>query len=128
LELSLTSQAGWLLLIAAVISVTYELWRATARAGVSPNDTMKGWIQGLPIYAVALAVSVLLIIGWEWAPLAGLVVAGASVLASIFWYGPTVLPTRQPRLVDWVEDRVFTILVGVVFALLAYEVLGYRLA
>jgi hypothetical protein len=60
--------------------------------------------------------------------LGGLVVAGASVLASIFWYGPTVLPTRQPRLVDWVEDRVFTILVGVVFALLAYEVLGYRLA
>jgi phosphatidylserine synthase len=127
MDLTLASQAGWLLLVAAIISVTYELWRATAHAGVSSNDSMSGWLQGLPIYVVAVAVSVLLIVGWEWAPIAGLVVSGASCLASIFWYGPTILPPRQPGLVDWIEDRVFTMLVAIVFVLLVYDVLGATL-
>jgi hypothetical protein len=83
--------------VAAVISVVYELWRATARDGVSPNDSMSGWLQGLPIYIVAVVVSVLLIIGWEWAPVAGLIISGGSCLASIVWYGPTILPPRCGR-------------------------------
>lgn len=127
MEPSLAGHAGWLLLVAALISVLYELWRATARAGVSPNDSMAKWIQGLPVYVVAIVVSVLLIAGWEWASLAGLVVAGGSCLASIFWYGPTVLIERQPGLIDWVEDRLFTMLVAIVFVLLVYEVAGFRL-
>jgi phosphatidylserine synthase len=127
MELALANQAGWLLLAAALISVLYELWRAMARAGVSPNDSMSSWLQGLPIYVIAVAVAMLLIVGWEWAPVAGFAVAGLSCLASIFWYGPTVLPTRQPQLIDWVEDRVFTMLVAIVFALLAYDLLGFSL-
>lgn len=128
MELSLIVQAGWLLLAAVLISAGYELWRAIARAGVSVHDSMAKWVQGLPIYLVATVVSALLIIGWQWGPLAGVIVAGGSCLASIFWYGPTVLPTRDPGLIDWVEDRLFTILVGVVFVLLVYELLGSTLS
>jgi hypothetical protein len=38
-----------------------------------------------------------------------------------------LLPTRQPQLIDWVEDRVFTMLVAIVFVLLAYDLLGFSL-
>lgn len=127
ITLSLSGQAGWLLLAATVISVAYELWRATARAGLSAHDSKAKWVQGLPIYVVATVVSALLIIGWEWAPLAGMVVAGGSFLTSVFWYGPTVLCRRDPELIDWIEDRVFTALVGIVFILTLYELLGVDL-
>lgn len=127
MELPLTVLAGWLLLTAAVLSWGYELWRAVARTGVGPNDTMRDWLMTAPIYVGALAVSALLLVGWEFAPILGLVYGVGSCLASTFYYGPSVLIARRPGLVDWIEDRLFTMLVAIVALLLALHLAGVSL-
>jgi phosphatidylserine synthase len=126
-DLPLPIVAAWLLLAATVISVVYELWRATARAGVGPNDSMADWLKGLPLYAGALVVVLLLLAGWELAPVLGLAYGVLASLASILWYGPTILCGRRPGIIDWVEDRVFTMLVAIVAVLLAFDLLGVSL-
>jgi hypothetical protein len=124
-EWPLALVAGWLPLAATLLSVGYELWRAVARTGIGRNDTMRDWVMALPLYAGAVVVSILLIGGWELAPLAGI---AYGLLASIFYYGPRVLLARRPGMVDWVEDRVFTMLVAIVAVLLAFDLLGVTLA
>jgi hypothetical protein len=127
MDMPLPTIAGWLLLIATILSVGYELWRAVARTGVGPNDSLRAWVTGLPLYAGALVVSFLLLVGWEWASVLGLAYGLLASLASIFWYGPTVLLARRPGMVDWLEDRVFTMLVAIVALLLACDLLGVSL-
>jgi hypothetical protein len=127
MELSLTIVGAWLLLAATLISVTYELWRATARRDVSVNDNMKGWLQSLPLYGGAVVVVVLLFAGWDFAPILGFAYGLLAVAASMFWYGPTVMLHRRPELIDWIEDRAFTILVGIVAVLFACELIGVSL-
>jgi len=127
MELPITTVAGWLLLVASILSAGYELWRAIARTGVGPNDRMADWLRGLPIYVGSLVTSGLLILGWEYALIPGLAYAVLAAAASIFWYGPSILPGRRPGVVDWFEDRVFTILVGTVAMLLVLDVLGVTL-
>jgi hypothetical protein len=127
MEWPLALVAGWLLLAATLLSVGYELWRAVARTGIGPNDTMRDWVMALPLYAGAVVVSILLVAGWELAPLAGIAYGLLASLASIFYYGPRVLLARRPGMVDWVEDRVFTMLVALVAVLLAFDLLGVTL-
>jgi hypothetical protein len=127
MDVPLPTLAGWLLLMATILSVGYELWRAVARTGVGPNDSLRAWVTALPLYAGALVVSLLLLVGWEWASLLGLAYGLLASLASIFWYGPTVLLARRPGTIDWVEDRVFTMLVAIVALLLACDLLGVSL-
>jgi hypothetical protein len=127
MELSLTIVGAWLLLTATLISVTYELWRATARRDVSVNDNMKTWLQSLPLYGGAIVVVVLLLAGWEFAPILGFAYGLLAVAASMFWYGPTVMVPRKPELIDWIEDRTFTILVGLVAFLFAVDLAGVSL-
>ena len=40
---------------------------------------------------------------------------------------PTVLPQRKPGPIDWLEDRLYTGLLFVAVALLAYDLLGKTL-
>lgn len=47
--------------------------------------------------------------------------------ASILYYNPKILVKRDPRLLDWFEDLVFTSLVFLGMALLSYQVLGVTL-
>jgi len=91
-----------------VLSAVYELWRAVARTGVTKYDSIRAWLQSMTVVVVEVAVAVLLVAGWEWAPPAGLVLAGGLFLVSVFYYGPTVLFERRPGLVDHFEDRVYT--------------------
>jgi hypothetical protein len=127
MELTITSQAGWLLLGAAVLSAVYELWRAVARTGVMRYDSIAAWLQSLMVVAVEVVVALLLLAGWEWAPHAGLILAGGLFLVSVFYYGPKVLFERKPGLVDHFEDRVYTALVAIVAVLLGYQLLGATL-
>jgi hypothetical protein len=127
MDLPLTSLAGGLLLIATILSVGYELWRAVARSGVGPNDDLRSWVTGLPLYIGATIASVLLLAGWEYASIVGLAFAMLACLASIFWYGPTILLARRPGMFDWFEDRVFTMLVAIVAVLLVCDLLGVSL-
>jgi hypothetical protein len=49
------------------------------------------------------------------------------ILVSIFYYNPRILLERQPGVIDWFEDLVFTGLLFVAAVLLAYEVAGMTL-
>lgn len=50
-----------------------------------------------------------------------------SIGVSVLYYNPAVMPERDPGLVDWVEDLVFTGLLFVAAALLVLEVAGRTL-
>ena len=47
---------------------------------------------------------------------------------SIFYYNPYMIVAREPGLLDWFEDLVYTGLLFVAAALLFYEVRGRRLS
>jgi hypothetical protein len=50
----------------------------------------------------------------------------AGIAVSVF-YNPVIMLERQPGMIDWIEDLVFTGLLFVAAALLLYEVLGKSL-
>jgi hypothetical protein len=50
------------------------------------------------------------------------------IMVSIFYYSPVMLRQRKPAPVDWLEDKVYTGLLFVAVALLAYDLLGKTLA
>ena len=123
----LESISAWLLIIAFALSIVYEFWRATAKAGTSKYDSMRFFVQGLWLYVLAAIVIVLLLVGVPFAAWVGLVFAVLVILVSIFFYNPTMMAEREPGLIDWFEDFVYTGLAFVVAALLILEVAGFEL-
>ena len=113
--------AAWTLTAAFLISCAYELYRATAKAGVSDHDSMAAFVrEGLPVYVVAGFVIGLMFWGPAWAAWLGLVLAILGILVSVFYYNPRIMTVRKPELLDWVEDLVFTGLLFVAATQLAY--------
>jgi ABC-type lipoprotein release transport system permease subunit len=110
------------------MSLVYEVWRATAKAGTSRHDSMKVFLsQGVVIYVVAGVVIGLLLAGVGAAAWVGLIFSVGGILVSTFYYNPKIMIERQPGIVDWVEDLVFTGLHFVAATLLLYAVLGRTL-
>ena len=124
----LVTQAAWILTAAFVLSLAYELYRATAKAGTSSHDAPKAFVKdNVALYAAAAVVIALLFAGFEWAPWVGLIFSAGVTGASIFYYNPKVMLERRPGLVDWFEDLAFTGLLILALALLIYQVLGVTL-
>jgi hypothetical protein len=123
----LTTHAAWVLIVTFAMSLVYEIWRATAKAGTSRHDTPKGLAQGLVLYVVAAAVIAALFAQATWAPWAGLAFCAVTILVSLFYYNPVIMLEHKPGLVDWFEDLVYTGLLFVAATLLLYEVLGWSL-
>lgn len=119
--------AGWALLVAMVLSVTYELYRAVLKAGVSRYDSRRSFLLYLPLYIAGAAVAGALIAGVSWAPPVAVLLAVGSILVSVLYYNPRVMLERSPGLIDWTEDLVFTGLLFVSAALLLYQMLGVTL-
>lgn len=120
----LTAHAAWALSVAFVLSFAYEAYRATAKAGTSRHDSVREfWLQS-PLYAVAAIVVVLLFVGASWTAWLGLAFSVGMILVSIFYYNPRIMMAREPAIVDWVEDLVFTGLLFVAATMLTYEVSG----
>jgi len=124
----LESISAWVLIVSFALSLVYELWRATARAGVSQYDSPRAFVQGLWLYALSAIVIVLLFIGVPFAAWIGLVFSVLVILVSIFYYNPKIMTARKPGLFDWFEDLVYTGLMFVVAALLTLEVSGLELS
>jgi hypothetical protein len=125
---TLVVQAAWALLAAFLLSLVYEIYRATAKAGTSRYDSVDAFVKNnVALYVVAAVVIGLLFVGFDWAPVIGLVFSVVVIVASILFYNPRILLDRQPGIVDWFEDLVFTGLVFVGAALLLYQVLGVTL-
>ena len=124
----LVTQAAWVLAAAFVLSLVYELYRATAKAGTSRHDSRASFVKNnAALYVVAALVIALLFAGFEWAPWVGLTFSGVVTAASILFYNPKILLERDPGIVDWFEDLLFTSLVFLAMALLFYQVLGVTL-
>jgi len=124
----LESISAWVLIVSFTLSLLYELWRATARAGVSRYDSPPAFVQGLWLYVLAAIAIVLLFTGVPFAAWIGLVFSVLVIVASIFYYNPKMMTERKPGLFDWFEDLVYTGLAFVVGALLTLEVSGFTLA
>lgn len=120
----LTQDAAWVLLVTFVMSFLYELYRATVKAGTSRHDTMNAFLLQIPVYITAGIVIALLFSGYDWASWVGLLFSGAAILVSIFYYNPRIMIERQPGIIDWFEDLVFTGLLFVAAAILIYDITG----
>jgi hypothetical protein len=123
----LATHAAWVLLITFLLSLGYELYRATIKAGTSRHDSMRAFVQTLPLYVVATLVIGALFSGMAWAAWVGLIFSAVMILVSIFYYNPRIMLDRRPGIIDWFEDLVFTGLLFVAAALLLYEALGMTL-
>jgi hypothetical protein len=83
--LSYSSQVSWILIAAFALSLLYELYRSTAKAGTSKHDSMRSFLtQELPFYAIAFVLAVLLRTGWPWVAWMALAVGVALIVVSIF--------------------------------------------
>jgi uncharacterized membrane protein YGL010W len=126
--MDLSTQAAWILIAAVVISLAYETFRATARAGVSKYDSMRSLLSSVPLYVPIVAAAVALFSGALWIAWIVLVMTIGLIGVSIFYYSPTMLPPRRPAMIDHLEDKVYTGLLFVVAALLIYRVAGVVLS
>jgi hypothetical protein len=123
----LVLHAAWVLVVAVVISLVYEIWRATSKAGTSRHDSLQFLMGGLVAYVIAAAVIAVLFVGPAWAAWVGLLFCATWIVYGIVVFNPVVMLERKPGLIDWVEDLVFMGLLFVAATLLLYEVLGWEL-
>jgi hypothetical protein len=124
----LESMSAWVLVITFALSLAYEIWRATAKAGTSRHDSVRALVRESWLYVLAGIVIVLLFVGVPFAAWVGLVFTVLVILVSIFYYNPQMMLEREPGLIDWFEDLVYTGLLFVVAALLLLEASGLTLA
>ena len=123
----LESLSAWVLVGTFTLSLIYEVWRATAKAGVSRHDSVGALVRELWLYVVAAIVIVLLFVGVPFAAWVGLIFSLAVIVVSIVYYNPRMMVERRPGIIDWVEDLVYTGLLFVVAAFLTLEVSGLTL-
>ena len=114
------TDAAIVLTVAFLLSFAYEAYRVIAKTAVSRHDTARGFVQQLPLYAVAAMVIGLLMLGPAWSAWAGLVFTIGMIVVSIGYYNPRIMLERKPELIDWVEDLLFTGLLFVAAAQLVY--------
>jgi phosphatidylserine synthase len=123
-----SSQVSWILIVTFMLSLLYELYRSTAKNGISKYDSRRVFLtQGLPFYAIAFALAVLVRMGWPWVAWTALAVGVGLIIVSIFYYSPIVLPQRKPGPIDWLEDKLYTGLLFVAVALGSYDLFGKTL-
>jgi hypothetical protein len=124
----LAEHATWILVVAMVGSLIYEVYRATVKAGTSRYDSWSAFVREvLVLYVLAAIVVAVQILGWEWASWLGFAFAAIVILISTFYYNPRVMSERRPDLFDWFEDIAFTGLLFVSAALYLYDALGWAL-
>ena len=124
---ALTAHATWILVAAFGVSLLYEVYRATAKAGTSRHDSRAALARQIPLYAGAAIVIGLLLARFELASWIGLAFTAAVIGISILYYNPTIMRERQPGIIDWLEDLLFTGLLFVAAALLTYDATGWIL-
>jgi hypothetical protein len=101
---TLQRHAAWTLTAALMLSVTYGVWRATARFGVSRHDTPGALVQLVPAYVLAAGVIAALFIDLHAAVPIGLVFSVLVIGVSTFHYDPVMMLERQPKVIDWFGD------------------------
>lgn len=106
--MDLRTDAAIVLACAFALSLAYAWYRATAEAGTSRHDSKRGFVQQVPLYLVATVVIVLLLAAPAWSARVGMTFAVGSIGASIGYDDPRIMLERDPGLLDWVGDLLFT--------------------
>jgi hypothetical protein len=121
-------QAAWVLVAAFVLSIAYELYRATAKAGTSRHDSLQSFAKNnVAFYAIAAIVIAMMFARFKWAEWIGLLFSGGAIIASILYYNPKIMLERAPGIIDWFEDIVFSGLLFIAATLLLYDIVGITL-
>jgi hypothetical protein len=121
---TLQRHAAWTLLAALVLSVAYEVWRATARSGVSRYDSPRALAQLAPVYVLAAGVIAALFADLPASVPVGMVFSVLVVGVSTLHYNPVMMLARQPGVIDWFEDIAYTVAHAVAATQLVYALAG----
>ena len=119
-----TGQVSWILIVAFALSLLYELYRSTAKNGVSRYDSMRSFLTRADLLRDRLCHSCAAAYGMAMGCLAALAVGVGSIIVSIFDDSPIVLRQRKPGPIHWLEDKLYTGLRFVAVALVSYDLLG----
>lgn len=121
---SLARLAGWLLILAFVISAAYQLYRSTIMA--LPAYDAFG-LSSVLLYSCALAISWLATTGRRWATWLAFVTSMLWILLGILFYFPTITALRVFGPIDWAEGVLYLALIFAAAVLLALDLLGVSL-
>ncbi len=122
------TQIAWLLGAAFVLSLLYELYRATFKTGISEWDSMKSFLRQQPLfYTIGFATTALVAVGFSWAVWLALILSIVVIVAGTLYYCPRILMTRRPGPIDWIESNVFAGLLFAVAVLSINHLLGNTL-
>lgn len=116
----------WLVAL-TVLSLGYELYRATVMAGTSVHDTLGDVALLVPPYALGLWFGWRMKRGERWALWAVLVYCVLILAISLLYYNPVVMAARQPGVIDWFEDLAYTAMVLVTAYLATNALRGVNL-
>ena len=95
-------QVFWILLTAFILSLGYEVYRATVKAGVSSFDAFN--LSTAIFYLICFGMTFLLRINKLWFWWLILLFTLGLIAIGIFYYDPVILPARHPELIDWFES------------------------
>lgn len=110
----LNTYAAWVLTLAIVISLVYEIYRVFFRTGESKYDSITHFLkQDIPLYVSAAVVIALLHFSVSWAGEVAVVYCIGLILVGGFYYNPYIMPARNPGLIDWLENLFYS---GLLFA------------
>ncbi len=98
-------QVFWVLLTTFTLSLGYEVYRATAKAGVSSFDAFNPTMA--IFYLVCFAMTFLVRINKRWFWWLILLFTVGLIAIGIFYYDPIILPARHPELIDWFESATY---------------------
>jgi hypothetical protein len=116
----------WLVAL-IVLSLGYELYRATVMAGTSPHDSLGETALLVPPYALGIWFGWRVRRGERWALWAVLVYCVLILAISLLHYNPVVMAARNPGVIDWFEDLAFTSMVLVTAYLTTNALRGVNL-
>jgi hypothetical protein len=95
-------QVFWILLTTFTLSLSYEVYRDIAKAGVSSFDTFN---PALAIfYLIGFGMAVLVRTNQRWTWWLALLYTLGLIAVGTFYYDPIILPARHPGLPDWFES------------------------
>lgn len=123
-SVSIPKLAGWLLILAFVISAAYQLYRSTIMA-LPAYDAFS--LSSVLVYSCALAISWLATTGRCWAIWLAFVTSVLWMLIGILFYFPTITALRVFGPIDWAEGVLYLALIFAAGVLLALDLLGVSL-
>lgn len=95
-------QVFWILLTAFILSLGYEVYRATVKAEVSSFDVFTPTTA--IFYLICFGMTMLVRINKLWFWWLILLFTLGLIAIGIFYYDPVILPARHPEFIDWFES------------------------